>query len=82
MMKHSNIDDAQLWARLKNATIQFGGNEKLKIYGHLDCRSGKRMLRETRVFFQDEEEAIAAGYRPCGHCMPAAYQKYKCHGFI
>lgn len=30
-----------------------------------------------RVFFKDEEAAIAAGYRPCGVCMKAEYKRWK-----
>ena len=30
-----------------------------------------------RVFFADEETAIAAGYRPCAKCMPDEYKKWK-----
>ncbi len=30
-----------------------------------------------RVFFADEETAIAAGYRPCGVCTKKAYKKWR-----
>ncbi len=30
-----------------------------------------------RVFFADEQTAIAAGYRPCAVCLPAAHQAWK-----
>ena len=52
--------------------VRFGGNKRLKIYGTLTCGSGKRMKVENRVFFDSEEEAKNAGYRPCGHCMKKA----------
>lgn len=59
-----------------------GGNKKLKIYGRLDCPSAKRWIAKgqyvkNRVFFLDEEVAIAAGYRPCAVCMPEEYKKWK-----
>lgn len=57
--------------------IRYGGNKKLKIYGTLQCKSGKRMKSTNRVFFADEQEAINAGYRPCSHCMPYQYQTWK-----
>lgn len=57
--------------------VAFAGNRKLKIYGSLHCRSGKRMLAENRVFFASEQEALSAGYRPCGHCLRAAYLDWK-----
>jgi hypothetical protein len=57
--------------------VTHAGNRKLKIYGTFSCSSGKRMKVGNRVFFTDEQEAISCGYRPCGHCMRQAYQKWK-----
>lgn len=58
-----------------------GGNRRAKIYGHLDCPSALRALpagyAANRVFFADEATAIAAGYRPCGTCMRAAYRAWR-----
>lgn len=59
-----------------------GGNKKLKIYGKLDCRSAIRWVEKgyyinNRVFFENEETAIAAGYRPCAICMPQEYKIWK-----
>jgi len=64
---------------------QFGGHRKLKIYGRLDCPSALRYIAKGqyvkyRVFFKDEDTAIAAGYRPCAICMPEAYKKWKMAG--
>lgn len=30
-----------------------------------------------RVFFADEQTAIAAGYRPCAVCLPDRYRAWK-----
>ena len=59
-----------------------GGHNKLKIYGRLDCPSAARHIArgqyiQHRVFFESEETAIAAGYRPCAICMPDAYKHWK-----
>ena len=59
-----------------------GGHRKLKIYGRLDCPSALRYIEKGqyvkyRVFFADEETAIAAGYKPCAKCMPDEYKKWK-----
>jgi methylphosphotriester-DNA--protein-cysteine methyltransferase len=35
------------------------------------------MKRGERVFFADASEALALGYRPCGHCMKDAYAQWK-----
>jgi hypothetical protein len=31
----------------------------------------------SRVFFADEQTAVAAGYRPCAVCLPEAYRIWK-----
>ncbi|MCA9858548.1 MAG: metal-binding protein [Thermomicrobiales bacterium] len=59
-----------------------GGYKPRKIYGRLDCSSALRYLAKGqyarhRVFFADEETAIAAGYRPCARCMPERYRVWK-----
>jgi methylphosphotriester-DNA--protein-cysteine methyltransferase len=58
---------------IKNNSVTFAGNCKLKIYGNLSCTSGKRMKVINRVFFASEQEALENGYRPCGHCMRGKY---------
>ncbi len=77
MITHTEINDAELKKQIRQRTICFGGNQKLKIYGTLHCSSGKRMKIENRIFFASEKEAIEKGYRPCGHCMRSAYQLWK-----
>ncbi|UII23779.1 Ada metal-binding domain-containing protein [Fulvivirga ligni] len=77
MLNHSSISKEQLFRLIKSNEIQFAGNKKLKIYGTLQCKSGKRMKHEYRVFFLSEEEAREQGYRPCGHCMREFYQLWK-----
>lgn len=81
MIHHNNISDSELRKQIGQKSICFGGNIKLKIYGRLHCTSGKRMLKQNRVFFSTETEAIEQGFRPCGHCMRSDYKKWK-NGFI
>ncbi len=81
MIRHNTISDADLRQRIAQNKIRLGGNEKLKIYGSLHCKQGKRMKRENRVFFRSEEEALLLSYRPCGHCMKSKYQNWK-NGFV
>lgn len=76
MIKHLEITDGNLRSKIKHKQICFGGNRKLKIYGTLQCISGKRMKPENRVFFTTEKKAIKNGYRPCGQCMKTAYKKW------
>ncbi|MFD2886718.1 Ada metal-binding domain-containing protein [Chitinophaga cymbidii] len=77
MIRHSEIDRNTLRRLVHAGKIKFGGYRPGKIYGTLHCPSGKRMKTENRVFFESEQEAIDAGYRPCGHCMPEQYQRWK-----
>ena len=63
---------------IKSGQIQFAGYVKNKIYGKLFCATGKTDEKlKNRVFFKGEQEAVAAGYRPCGNCMPLAYEIWK-----
>jgi methylphosphotriester-DNA--protein-cysteine methyltransferase len=61
----------------------FGGNARMKIYGRLDCPSALRAIKRGptyarhRVFFADQESAVAAGFRPCAVCMRDAYNRWK-----
>lgn len=77
MIKHIEIKDVKLHQKIKCKEVVYGGNFNLKIYGTLDCKSGKRMKKENRVFFRTEEQAKTQGYRPCGHCMRTNYKTWK-----
>ena len=69
--------DEDVRSKIRSKEICLGGNRKLKMYGSLHCSSGKKMKMENRVFFVSEKEAVKNGFRPCGHCMKIAYQKWK-----
>lgn len=69
MILHAALSPRRLRQLIRAGKIQFGGNRKLKIYGTLGCRSGKRMSAANRVFFESEGEAIMCGFRPCKKCM-------------
>ncbi|TSC84704.1 MAG: hypothetical protein G01um101413_88 [Parcubacteria group bacterium Gr01-1014_13] len=60
----------------------YAGNTTHKIFGRLDCKSGKRMLKENRVFFASWKDAIKCGYRPCEKCKPTQMDKYPEHEAI
>ena len=77
MIKHLNLKNKELASLIKEKNIRFGGNARLKIYGTLHCKSGKRMKTENRVFFSSEQDAKNEGYRPCGHCLRKEYRNYK-----
>lgn len=59
-----------------------GGHRRSRIYGRLDCPTALQAIARGgyvrhRVFFSDEATAIAAGYRPCGVCLPEKYAAWK-----
>jgi methylphosphotriester-DNA--protein-cysteine methyltransferase len=59
-----------------------GGHRRSRIYGRLDCRGARQAIARGgyvrhRVFFADEETAVAAGYRPCAVCLPEAYARWR-----
>lgn len=59
-----------------------GGHMGGRIYGRMDCPAALRAIAKgryvkNRVFFADEATAIAAGFRPCGACLPEKYAAWK-----
>ena len=59
-----------------------GGHRPGRLYGRLDCPAALRAIArggyvKNRVFFADEQTAIAAGYRPCAACLPHAHARWK-----
>ena len=83
MYKHTDLgtltfaQNRTLKNLITSGAVTLAGNKNLKIYGRLQCKSGKRMNLENRVFFGSEIEAVKLGYRPCGHCMTKEYKKWK-----
>jgi methylphosphotriester-DNA--protein-cysteine methyltransferase len=77
LTKHIEISDILLKSSIRKNEIILAGNLNLKIYGLLSCKSGKRMKKEHRIFFESEKTAIKNGYRPCGHCMKEKYKNWK-----
>jgi AraC family transcriptional regulator of adaptative response / DNA-3-methyladenine glycosylase II len=62
-----------------------GGHRRGRGYGRLDCPTALRWIARGhyvrhRVFFADESTAIAAGYRPCAHCLPERYAEWRSGG--
>jgi len=78
---HLTAPDGSIYKSLEPGTM--GGNSRHRIHGRLDCWSANRALptyASIRFFFADEQAAIAAGYRPCGHCMREGYKVWKAGG--
>lgn len=67
---------------ISNQPGVLGGHKKQRIYGRLDCKSALQSIAKGnyirhRVFFAREEDAISAGYRPCGKCLRELYLVWK-----
>ncbi|HEY0428745.1 MAG TPA: Ada metal-binding domain-containing protein [Pyrinomonadaceae bacterium] len=72
--------DGKLYESATKGTL--GGHRGSKIYGALDCKGAARWIAKgfyvkQRVFFADEQTAIAAGFRPCSRCLPEKYREWK-----
>lgn len=72
--------DGQAYSSAEPGTL--AGHQRGKRYGLLDCRAALQAIArggyvQHRVFFLNQSSAIAAGYRPCGVCMPAEYRQWK-----
>jgi len=72
--------DGELYTSRRRGTL--GGHRGSRIYGRLDCPAALRAIARggyvaQRVFFLNERHARAAGYRPCGVCLPAKYKIWK-----
>jgi metal binding Ada-like protein len=72
--------DRQCYRSAQPGTL--GGHRGTRIYGRLDCPAALRAIARGgyvrhRVFFRDEESAVAAGYRPCAVCCPEQYRTFK-----
>ena len=80
-MKSYTLLDGDGRPRRSSTPGTLGGHRRSKIYGRLDCPTALRWIAkgqyvQHRVFFADEQTAIAAGYRPCGHCLRAKYREW------
>jgi len=58
--------------RLASKGIRYLGNEKERFYCYPTCGGTRALVTSNRVPFHNEHEALAAGYRPCEACRPAA----------
>jgi len=58
--------------KLAASGVRYFGNEKGRYFCFPTCGGIQSLLRDNRVRFASEREAVAAGYHPCGDCRPAA----------
>jgi len=72
--------DRKPYASRRPGTL--GGHRGTRIFGRLDCPAALRAIARggyvaQRIFFLNERHARAAGYRPCGVCLPTKYRAWK-----
>jgi hypothetical protein len=72
--------DRRLYQSAMPGTL--GGHKQGLLYGRLDCPAALRAIArggyvQERVFFANEQAAIAAGYRPCAACLPERYALWR-----
>lgn len=51
-------------------TGTYTGSTESDKYHYPTCRHSLKILEENLIWFDTEEEALAAGYSPCGTCKP------------
>ena len=56
---------------LARSGFRYEGVKSTKIFCFPTCYHGRHARQENFVFFHDEAEARASGYRPCKDCRPA-----------
>jgi len=49
---------------------KFVGNSDSLVYHTLDCRYGKRISEQNKVFLKTKAAATKGGYKPCSYCNP------------
>jgi methylphosphotriester-DNA--protein-cysteine methyltransferase len=77
MIEHKKLSDKEVRSLIRGNKITYAGNIPAKVYGTLACSAGKRMKKENRIFFLDRDEAILAGFRPCGKCLHHEFKIWK-----
>ena len=78
----AEISRVRVLSRAPDLPGALGGHRGRRIYGRLDCAAALRAIAgggyvSQRVFFLNEAHAQAAGYRPCGTCLPDRYALWK-----
>ena len=81
-MSPFTLVDAHGVPRPSDVPGTLGGHRRSKVYGRLDCPGALRWIAKGhyvrhRVFFADEATALAAGFRPCGHCLRARHREFR-----
>jgi methylphosphotriester-DNA--protein-cysteine methyltransferase len=71
LLEQEGVDLAALEA-LTRAGVQFVGTDTTGIFCLPTCSQARRITAAHRSTFHNAAAAVAAGYRPCLRCRPAA----------
>jgi len=66
----NNADGTAITPGVPASSGKYLGNMNTKKFHVPDCSSAQKILPENRIWFQIREEALKAGYEPCGICKP------------
>lgn len=53
-----------------STAFAYVGNMTSRKYHYETCRAAKKINAGNRTSFETRDEAVSAGYRPCGICRP------------
>lgn len=59
-----------LMTMITSLATTYVGSAKSDKFHYTDCRAAQRIKSSNLVYFYSREEAINAGYVPCGICHP------------
>ncbi len=63
--------DSDALESLARAGVRYTGSDTTHIFCFPTCRHARRVTPQHRMRFRSEQDAYAAGYRPCKVCRPA-----------
>jgi methylated-DNA-[protein]-cysteine S-methyltransferase len=66
--EHVNLEEIR---ELAAQGTLYVGSDTTQVVCYPSCHQARRITAEHRVGFRSVAQAVAAGYRPCGHCRPA-----------
>jgi hypothetical protein len=65
--EHVNLDEIHALAA---RGALFLGSDSTHVVCFPSCHQARRISADHQVGFRSVAQAVAAGYRPCGHCRP------------
>lgn len=70
MVKKTLLLTALTTCLLSSVALAYVGNSYSLKFHSEGCRAEQKIRADHRVYFSTRDEAINAGYKPCGICKP------------